>query len=444
MCRVAELVKIEIGREGRLEHHNNMPVLVVDNGAYEIKAGYATEDPELHVVSNSIARSTDRRTYIGNQVRTCKDYHGLVYRRPHEKGQLVSWECQKAIWDHIFFGKDTTLDRPDGTGIVDPSDTSLILTEMPYSLPALSSHMDQIVFEEYGFDSYYRCTAGSLVPWNDINNELFGDKTSRKKPVAECAMVIDCGFSATHVMPVLLGEVYFPAVKRITPGGKMLTNYLKETVSFRHYNMMEDSYLMNLIKEATCFVSPNFSEDLERCHKNKKSYMARYLLPDFKTTRTGYLLSPDDPILSQKEDSQILSLTNERFTVPELLFNPSDVGLDQAGIPETVMRSINSMPADVRSMLLANVVLVGGTAKLPGFKERLTKDLRTWAPTNSYLRVAVPESPDTYAWKGGCALGRQTEMLQKAHVTKQDYMEYGVNRCLSSFGIKVQEALDKD
>lgn len=423
-----------------------MPVLVLDNGAYEIKAGYATEDPSVNIVSNAVARSSDRRTYIGNQLYSCKDYHGLVYRRPHEKGQLVSWEYQKAIWDHMFFGKDTALSRPDGLGILDPSDTSLILTETPYSLPALSSHMDQIVFEEYGFNSYYRCTAGSLVPWNDINKELFGDRSKRTKPVAECALVIDSGFSATHIMPVVLGEVYYPAVKRINVGGKMLTNYLKETVSFRHYNMMEDTYLMNLIKEATCFVSPNFNHDLEKWHANKKAYMAKYLLPDFKTTRTGYLLNPDDPISSQKSDdsSQILALTNERFTIPELLFNPSDVGLNQTGIPDAVMKSINSMPEDVQSMLLANIVLVGGTANLPGFKERLTTELRSLAPQESYLRVAAPQNPSTYAWRGGCALGNQTEMLEKAHVTRQDYMEYGVNKTLSTFGIKVQETLEKD
>jgi actin-related protein 6 len=30
-------------------------------------------------------------------------------------------------------------------------------------------------------------------------------------------------------------------------------------------------------------------------------------------------------------------MSNERFVVPEVLFNPSDVGISQAGIPESII-----------------------------------------------------------------------------------------------------------
>ena len=42
------------------------------------------------------------------------------------------------------------------------------------------------------------------------------------------------------------------------------------------------------------------------------------------------------------EDEQILVMNNERFTVPEILFNPSDIGMDQAGIPEAIVDAISS------------------------------------------------------------------------------------------------------
>ena len=37
---------------------------------------------------------------------------------------------------------------------------------------------------------------------------------------------------------------------------------------------------------------------------------------------------------------QIIRLNNERFSVPELLFTPSDVGIHQCGIPETIVESV--------------------------------------------------------------------------------------------------------
>lgn len=60
--------------------------------------------------------------------------------------------------------------------------------------------------------------------------------------------------------------------------------------------------------------------------------------------------------------SQVLN--NERFTVPELLFHPSDVGFPSMGVAEAVAASLRSPGVDpaVRPLLLENVVLSGGCA----------------------------------------------------------------------------------
>lgn len=46
-------------------------------------------------------------------------------------------------------------------------------------------------------------------------------------------VVVDAGFSFTHAVPLCDGRVLWPAVRRINLGGKALTNYLKELVSYR-------------------------------------------------------------------------------------------------------------------------------------------------------------------------------------------------------------------
>ena len=48
-------------------------------------------------------------------------------------------------------------------------------------------------------------------------------------------------------------------------GGKILTNYLKEVISYRQWNMMEETFLVNDVKETTCFVSDNPERDLDTC-----------------------------------------------------------------------------------------------------------------------------------------------------------------------------------
>lgn len=48
-----------------------------------------------------------------------------------------------------------------------------------------------------------------------------------------------------------------------------------------------------------------------------------YILPDLSTNRSGRIRQPDDIV----ETDQILVMNNERFTVPELLFRPDDIGM---------------------------------------------------------------------------------------------------------------------
>lgn len=68
-------------------------------------------------------------------------------------------------------------------------------------------------------------------------------------------MVVDAGFSFTHIVPFFDGMPLLSATKRINIGGKALTNYLKELVSYRSLNMMDETYLMEYIKDQLCFVS---------------------------------------------------------------------------------------------------------------------------------------------------------------------------------------------
>lgn len=133
------------------------PTLVLDNGANTIKAGLVTagtsssQQQKPRVIPNCIVRDRHKRVYVGSEFEAkCKDFGEIAYRRPVEKGYIVNWEAQKEIWDRELFN-----DSPSSLKI-DPSETRLILAEQPNSLPALQNHCDQMVFEQFGFASYYR------------------------------------------------------------------------------------------------------------------------------------------------------------------------------------------------------------------------------------------------------------------------------------------------
>lgn len=59
-----------------------------------------------------------------------------------------------------------------------------------------------------------------------------------------------------------------------------------------------------------------------------------------------------------KTGEQILRLTNERFAVPEILFHPSDIGIQEMGIPEAIVDSIQNLPEGITSSVLKFVLVV--------------------------------------------------------------------------------------
>lgn len=127
--------------------------LVLDNGAYTLKAGLVRDGAigEPRVIPNCVARDRARKVYVASELDKCRDYGEVQFKRPVEKGYIVNWEVQAEIWDYEFFGT-----KAAAATRCDPAESRLVLAEPPNSLPALQSNCDQIVFEEYGFESYYR------------------------------------------------------------------------------------------------------------------------------------------------------------------------------------------------------------------------------------------------------------------------------------------------
>jgi actin-related protein 6 len=427
-----------------------------------------------HIIPNCLAKDQSRKIYIGSELSTCSDQSELAFRRPVDKGFVVNWESQKEIWEHEFFSdKKSAL-------YCDPAETGLLLTEAPNALPVLQGNCDQIVFEEFGFKRYYRTVGPSLVGWNDVQSyfkppppppppqpapeagQAAEESTTMEGEVktetatapipptpaptrsADICLIIDSGYSHTTITPLLLGKPLQSAVRRLDVGGKLLTNYLTRLISLRQYDMRNEPYLMNDVKEKSCFVSLDFNNDLERAWKHSTKQQREgtepiavdYVLPDYTTIKEGYVKPHDDQGHSNKlrkiaqgaavvPSEEVLTLRNERFTVPEILFHPRDIGLQQPSIAEIVMDSLSVLPVGLWPGLLANIVVVGGNAKIPGFVRRLQEGIRMLAPSECLVRVARPPDPTVAIWEGGANLARNEEALSKLSVTKAEYEEHG-------------------
>lgn len=147
-----------------LSSHLPDRTFILDNGAYTMKAGYAStiasEEEALSActtIPNALVKTRDNRIVVGTQLAThVSDWNEAMFRRPLEKGYIVNWEAQKEIWEQSFFEEKATA-RNKLLRISTPEETTLVLTEAPNALPALQRNTDEMVMEEWGFGGYVRC-----------------------------------------------------------------------------------------------------------------------------------------------------------------------------------------------------------------------------------------------------------------------------------------------
>lgn len=416
--------------------------LIFDNGAHTIKAGFSipsSDSPsnpstvDCHIIPNCIARSQrDKLTYIGSELDSCADFGELQIRRPVERGFVVNWESEKAIWERTIFNPKSPLQ-------CSPQSTNLILTEAPNAPAALQRIADEMVFEEFEFASLYRTTAPTL---NAYAPSPFTTAATVAGTPLECCLIVDAGHSHTTVTPLYHGRTLHSACRRLEIGGKTLTNHLRNQLS-RTTDMSREDWISQEIKEDVCYIvrdSSDFGSTLERVWKGGQkdprtidaSIVVDYVLPDYEQLKRGFA-RPHDPSKSARlrrlgiggTSEMVLPIGNERFTVPELLFTPSDIGMQQEGVAGTVLQSLQALPKGLWQAFLANIIVVGGTSKLPGFVERLEADLRTLVDDTYLLRVASAEDPLKNVWLGGARLAQNEELLKSLVVTKAEYFEHG-------------------
>ncbi|MED6137387.1 Actin- protein 6 [Stylosanthes scabra] len=439
-------------------------VVVLDNGGGLIKAGFGGERDPAAILPNCLYRSPASKKWLHphplppttstDSAASEPDLTSAAVRRPFDRGYLINSDLQREIWSHLF----SSILR------INPTQSSLLVTEPLFTLPSIQRSLDELVFEDFNFRALYVADSPSLVHLYEASRRPDG-LVSR----AQCSLVVDCGFSFTHASPVFQNFTLNYGVKRIDLGGKALTNYLKELVSFRSVNVMEETFLIDDVKEKLCFVSLDVPRDLRLARESGRQnpFRCTYVLPDGITYTRGFVKHPErihnylalkagnggfPPVpeetkeninhlemaeLPQDRNRVDLSknefdLTNERFLVPEMIFHPANLGMNEAGLAECIVRAVNSCHPHLHPVLYESIILTGGSTLFPQFAERLEKELRPLVPDDYHVKITTQEDPILGVWRGGSLLASSPD-FEAMCVTKSEYEEHGSARCRKRF-----------
>jgi actin len=124
--------------------------------------------------------------------------------------------------------------------------------------------------------------------------------------------------------------------------------------------------------------------------------------------------------------AQVITIGNERFRCPEVLFNPSMVGMEASGVHDTTFNSIMKCDVDIRKDLYSNIVLSGGTTMFPGIADRMSKEITALAPSAMKVKVVAPPERKYSVWIGGSILA-SLSTFQQMWISKSEYDEAGPN-----------------
>ena len=121
-------------------------------------------------------------------------------------------------------------------------------------------------------------------------------------------------------------------------------------------------------------------------------------------------------------DDSIVRLSTERYQIPEIMFDPKLIGLDQPGLHQNVFQSIMKSNTEIRAEMFKNIVLAGGNTLFDKFSDRLNDEIYNMAPTKTYIKIEANKERLYSSWIGGSIIGNM-DTFQSLCITRKEYEE---------------------
>ncbi|CAM8926087.1 unnamed protein product [Rhodiola kirilowii] len=235
--------------------------IVIDNGAFYLRIGWAGETEPRVIFRNIVQRPRHKAT--GETVTIVGDHDPTLLRffdctrsgpRSAFDGNIVyQFEIMEYILDFAFDRLGAT-----GTQINHP----ILITECVCNTVHSRNKMAELLFETYGVPSV---AFGVDVAFSYKYNQQLG--ICDKDGLAVCP-----GFSTTHSIPFVDGEPVYTASCRTNIGGYHITDYLKQLLSLKYpYHMASFTWeKAEDLKMEHCYIAFDYAAEAKLFQEGAK------------------------------------------------------------------------------------------------------------------------------------------------------------------------------
>ncbi|KAL4237873.1 Actin-related protein 10 [Mactra antiquata] len=300
--------------------------------------------------------------------------------------------------------------------LINPKDRRMVVCESLLCPEIFRETLAKVMFKHY-----------------EVGSVLFspGHLTAMLTLGTNTGLVMDVGYNETLVIPIYEGIPVIKALQSLPVASKAIHQRMKEMLlsngkvktGNEEYSLSDKPELLTEeiledIKVRCCFTT--------KWDRAKKIHDVTLYGADISN-----LPSPPPSVHYPLDGGSILVIDGTiREQVCEVMFEQDN---EQVSVTTLLLDAIIQSPIDMRVELSQNIVILGGTALLPGFLHRIQMELLDLIKQPRYSNVLAlkkfryhqaPAKSNYTSWLGGSMIG-SLETLPSKSVSRDQYTESG-------------------
>ncbi|KAF9821434.1 hypothetical protein IEO21_00680 [Rhodonia placenta] len=428
---------------------DEVSALVVDIGTSSLRAGYAGDDTPKAIIpttygyieeldtpaengdgdvsmsdagANAESEAADPRTkvklYIGaNGPSLWRE--NMKVENPVKNGLIQNFDAIPPLISHAL----------EEVMRCNPSEHPVLVTEPAWNTPANRERMAEIMFEHFNVPAFY-------ISNTSVLNAFAAGKGS--------AYVVDVGQSTASVTPVIDGFVMRRGLMH-SPLPQLVHAHARHTLiapsGRRPGIQLHPHQLVASRQPVEPGAPPKFElrqDSLAGTTESWRTWAEAHEVDEWIQSVSGILDQGwNEQLATQRGPRHYEFATGysnyfngvERYMVGEQFFSHSPTLIASnpnlpKTIPALISMSLNACDAEIRQVLMGNIVLTGGGSLFSGFADRLQTELARNYP---HAKIHAPGNPTERrygGWLGGSILG-SLGTFHQLWISREEWQEHG-------------------